>query len=148
MREPRDNMVSFQMGLSLPIFAGRKQGAMARSMSLMRESTLSEAEQLWRDVSARLSVLASQADLLRRSLDFYRERIIPATEDAYRSALAGYISNRTSFINLLTYGVALYRDQITANALANQLARTYAEVERFTTDPRQWSDIQSGSAEK
>jgi hypothetical protein len=70
----------------------------------------------------------------------YREQIIPASEDAYRSGLAGYASNRTSFTALSTYAGAIYRDRITANQLANELARTLAEAEGYTIDPAVWAE--------
>jgi outer membrane protein TolC len=138
MEELRDDMVSFQANISLPIFAGRKQGQMARSMGAMQKSALAEMQQLKRNIQADLLALYERAQRLEQSLSLYRDRILPASEDAYRSALAGYTSNRTSFISLLTYAVALYRDRITTNELANELARTVADAERYTTDPQVW----------
>jgi outer membrane protein TolC len=137
---PRDSMVGFQAGLSLPIFAGRQQGQMARSMRAMQKSADAEAAQLWREVQANLVTLHDRAQRLSRSLTLYREQIIPAAEDAYRSALAGYANNRTSFIALLTYAGAIYRDRITANQLANELARILAEAESYTVDPAAWTE--------
>ncbi len=57
--EQRDNMVGFQATLSLPIFSGRKQRAMGKSMDLMKQSTDAEAAQLARDVTTRLKMLLS-----------------------------------------------------------------------------------------
>jgi hypothetical protein len=65
---------------------------------------------------------------------------VPATEDAFQSGLAGYANDRTSFIALLTYAGAIYRDRITANQIANELDRTLAEVESYTTDPAVWAE--------
>jgi cobalt-zinc-cadmium efflux system outer membrane protein len=138
MEKLRDDMVSFQANISLPIFTGRKQGQMARSMEAMQKSTLAELRQLKRNIQTDLLALYERAQRLEQSLSLYRNRILPASEDAYRSALAGYTSNRTSFISLLTYAVALYRDRITVNELANELARTLADAERYTTDPQVW----------
>jgi len=137
---PRDNMVSFQASLSLPIFEGRQQGQMARSMEAMQKSTEAESAQLRREVQANLISLHSRALRLSKSLDLYREEIIPASEDAYRSALAGYVNNRTSFIALLTYAGAIYTDRVTANELANELARTMTEARQYTTDASTWSE--------
>jgi outer membrane protein TolC len=137
---PRDGMVGFQATLSLPIFAGRQQGQMARSMRAMQRGTEAEAEQLRREIRADLVTLHDRAQRLSKSLKLYRDEIVPAAEDAYRSGLAGYANNRTSFIALLTYAGAIYRDRITANQLANELDRTLAEAERYTVDPAVWAE--------
>ena len=130
--EKPPNMIGFQATFSLPIFAGRQQGRMAQSMMAMEKGTAAVADQLWRDTDAALRTLHQRAMRLNQSLALYRERILPTDEDAYRSALTGYQANRTLFSTLLDYGATIYRDRITANMIANDLARTLAEVERYT----------------
>jgi outer membrane protein TolC len=134
MGVPRDNMLSLQATFSLPIFSGRQQGQMALSMQSMQKSVDAEALQLRRDTEANLRTLHRRVRRLAESLDLYRDRIIPAAEEAYASAMAGYNSSRTSFVSLLTYAVSIYRDRMTANQIANELARAMAEAERYTTD--------------
>lgn len=138
MLKKRDNMLSFGLSLSLPIFSGRQQGQMARSMEAMQRSTEAEAEQLWRDVQAELATLYQRARQLTQSLTMYRERIIPTTEDAFHSALAAYAGSTTDFATVLMYAQAVYRDRVSANELAGELARTVAEAERYITDPGTW----------
>jgi len=137
---PRDGMIGFQATLSLPVFAGRQQGQMARSMRAMQRGADAEAEQMRREIRANLITLHDRAQRLSKSLKLYSEQIVPAAEDTYRSGLAGYANNRTSFIALLTYAGAIYRDRITANQLANELARTLAEAESYTVDPAVWAE--------
>jgi cobalt-zinc-cadmium efflux system outer membrane protein len=133
--EERDDMVGFGLTLSLPVFRGRQEGRMARSMDAMAIGAESERSQMWRTVRAALGTLYRRADRLQQSLLLYRDRIIPSSDDAFRSALAGYDSGRTSFITLLNYAVAIQRDRITANRIAEDLARTRADAQRYTTDP-------------
>jgi outer membrane protein TolC len=133
--EERDDMVGFGLTLSLPVFRGRQEGRMARSMDAMAIGAESERSQMWRTVRATLGTLYRRADRLQQSLLLYRDRIIPSSDDAFRSALAGYDSGRTSFITLLNYAVAIQRDRITANRIAEDLARTRADAQRYTTDP-------------
>lgn len=135
---PRDDMVGFGMTFSLPIFAGRKQGEMAASMRAMEQGANAEAAQLWRDVQRDLWTLHARAGRLEQSLRLYRERIIPAADDAFRSAFGGYASNRTAFTDLLTYAANIYRDRITADLLALDLARTRVESQKYTVDPQTW----------
>lgn len=131
MEEERDNMISLQANISLPIFSRGKQRAMASSMEAMRRSSEAESNQLRRDIHAELNTLYQRAQRLQQSVYAYRNQIIPATEDAYRTALAGYTTNRTSFTALSNYSLALYRDRITVNQLENELARTLVEADRY-----------------
>jgi cobalt-zinc-cadmium efflux system outer membrane protein len=140
---PRDDMIDFGANLSLPIFAGRKQSDMALSMQAMQQSSDAQARQLWLDVRGKLRTLHARAHRLDESIDLYRARIIPAADDAFRSAFAGYSANRTSFLSLLTYAGGIYRDRVTADLLQLDLARTLAEAERYTTDTGPWEAVGS-----
>jgi cobalt-zinc-cadmium efflux system outer membrane protein len=131
----RSDMVSFSAALSLPLFKGRRQGDMALSMDAMRRSASAEAAQMRREVRSEILTLHDDAGRLRERLVLYRSRIIPTAEDAYRSAVSGYVNNRTSFIALLTYAQTIIRDSITANEIANELAMTLSKVERYTWAP-------------
>jgi outer membrane protein TolC len=135
MSAGRDDMVNFQVNFSLPIFAGRQQRNMARSMDAMRQSFDSQYNQLRREVKSDLELLHSRAQRLSRSLMLYRERIVPADESAYKSAFAGYSANRVQFANLLMYAINIYRDKITANQIAYELASTLAEAQKYITNP-------------
>jgi len=136
-----DNMYSFQANISLPLFSRHAQTNMARSMEAMQRSSLAEANQLWRDAQADLQSLHARVLRLQKSLELYRERVVPASEDAYQSAMAGYMSNRLPFTSLLNYAITVNRDKITANDIAGELGRTLAEVYRYTAAP-----IDTGSA--
>lgn len=143
--EQRDDMVGFGITLSLPVFRGRQEGRMASSMEAMAIGVESERSQMWRGVEAAIRTLHRRAVRLNQSLHLYRDRIIPASEDAFRSALAGYESGRTTFVALLDYAVAIQRDRLTANQLAGDMARTRADADRFTVDPAQFtaSDVKN-----
>ena len=138
--EKRDNMVSFQANISLPIFEGRQQSNMAKSMEAMRRGTELEAGQMARDIQADINTLHSKAQRLVQSLRLYQEQIIPADQDAFASALSGYSANRMPFSNLLAYSSAIYRDRITANQISYELARTMAEAEKYFTNPDIWNE--------
>jgi outer membrane protein, heavy metal efflux system len=133
-----DNMVSFQANISLPIFSGRAQGKMASSMEAMRQSTDSEKSQLQRDIESKIRTLYDRSQRLKQSIDLYQRRIIPADQDAYQSAFSGYTSNRLPFSSLLTYALNIYRDRLTANQIATDLARTLAEAEGYIINPDIW----------
>lgn len=137
--EKRDNMIGFQATISLPLFAGRQQKQMAVSMDAMRAGVDAEAIQKWREVEARLRLLHTVALNLQQTIDIYRDRIIPAAEDAFQSALSGYTSNRVPYTNVLMFATGIYRDRLALNQISNQLARTIAEIDSYTVDPEDLS---------
>jgi cobalt-zinc-cadmium efflux system outer membrane protein len=135
----RDNMIGFQANISLPFFAGRQQKQIAVSMDAMREGIDAEAVQKWREIDARLRLLHTTALNLEQTIDIYRNRIIPAAQDAFQSALAGYSSNRVQYTNVLMFATGIFRDRLALNEISNQFARTMAEIDGYTIDPRSFS---------
>jgi outer membrane protein TolC len=129
-------MIGFQANISLPIFAGSQQKQMAASMEAMRKGVDEEAGQKGREVDARLRLLHTTALHLEQTIDIYRDRIIPAAEDAFQSALTGYSSNKIPYTNVLMFATGIFRDRLALNAVSNQLARTMAEIDSYTIDPR------------
>jgi outer membrane protein, heavy metal efflux system len=136
MSTKRDNMVGFQAKISLPSFAGHQQKQMARSMEAMSKSVDAEAVQKWREVEARVRLLHTTALHLTQTIDLYQNRIIPAAQEAFQSALAGYSANRVPYTNLLMFASGVYRDHLALNQFNDQLARTLAEIDSYTLDPR------------
>ncbi len=137
--EKRSDMISFQANISLPIFAGRQEKKMAQSMDAMRRGIDAEALQKWREIEARLRLLYTSAVHLRETISLYRDRIIPAAQDAYLSALAGYSANKVPYTNLLMLATNIYRDRLALNQFSDELARTMAEIDSYTIDPRSFS---------
>ena len=137
-----DNMLSIQAGISLPLFSGRQQGKMAKSMEAMRQSIDYESSQLARDIEARLRTLHEISVHTVQSLQLYRDRIIPADEDAFQGAMAGYAANRVPMTSLLSYALSIYRDRIAERQLANQLAQALAEVGKYIFDPASYAENQ------
>lgn len=134
--EERDDMVGFQINFSLPLFAGRKQGNMARAMAAMQKSTEAEAVQLTREIEAQLRTLHSQTQKLIAAIELYEKRVLPADQDAIQSALAGYSANRLPFATVLSYAITLYRDRITLNQLRLEQALGMISAEQYFADPQ------------
>lgn len=129
--EKRDNMIGVQASLSIPIFSIGQQSRMSRSMKAMSESADAEARQLRKDIEARLRSLLHRAQRLKESLRIYKEMIVPTSEQALKSAFAGYAANRSSFQTVYNYASAIYRDKILVHQIANELASTMAEAEKY-----------------
>jgi outer membrane protein TolC len=135
--EERDDMISLSAAFSLPFFKGRRQGDMALSMDAMERGTSAEAAQMRREMRSEILTLHDRATRLQKSLELYNNRVIPTAEDAYQSALSGYINNRTSFTALLSYAQAVIRDRIAENEIANELAMTLSAADRYTWVPEE-----------
>lgn len=144
----RLNMIGFQGTFSIPIFSGRKQGYMARSMDAMRQSSDAELQQQARDIGSLIRSLHLYALHGRQSIALYQDRIIPASEDAFKGALAGYQTNRTPLTSVLNYAIALYRNRLAYYQLSNQYAQTMAEIYRLTTDPQSLPSPATSQVEK
>lgn len=129
------DMISVQANISLPIFSGHQQNKMALSMISMSRSFEAEGTQIWRDTEAELRSLFSKSRNLSQSLSLYYERIIPADEDAYNSAYAGFTANRVALSSLISSAINIYRDRLNANQLEYQLSQTLVDAGRYTIDP-------------
>ena len=141
--EKRDNMVGFQATISLPFFSGRQQKKMAVSMDAMRKGVDSEAIQKWREVEARLRLLHTTAQHLVQTIEIYQNRIIPAAEDAFRSSLSGYSTNKVPYTNVLMFATEIYGDRLALNQFGDQLARTLAEIDSYTVDPKNYAAFET-----
>lgn len=141
---PLEDMVSVQANISLPLFSGRAQRKMARSMAAMQASSISEEAQLWRDVQAELIALHLHALHYHDNVSLYEERILPASEDAFRGALAGYTTNRTALTTVLDYALAITRDRLTLLEQKRLLARTMAEAGRYLNQSVRTADGKTG----
>lgn len=133
--EERDNMVSFGAGISLPIFAGKRDGNMARSMQLMGLSTSAEMTQLQREISAELKSLHAKATRLQQSIDGYEHDVIPASDQSYQGALASYKVGRLTLGELLMFAMPPIDDRIELIRLRMDLATTLDQVLKYTTNP-------------
>jgi outer membrane protein TolC len=133
--EKRDNMVSFQANVSLPIFAGKREGQMARSMDYMSLSVSAEKSQMERDMVAQVRSLFVRATKLRESIDGYTSDVIPAVDQSYQGALASYRTSKMTLGSLLNYLIQPINDRMTLLQLRLDLAMTISESMRYTTDP-------------
>lgn len=134
MTTPQDNMWTFGATFSLPIFKGRQEKQMARSMTAMQRQMESEAAQMAKDVDAQLRALHMRAEHFQEAAMMYEQKIIPADEEAFRSALSGYSAGKTSLPELLNYATTIYRDKTTLTDLQLAYAASVYEAERYISD--------------
>jgi outer membrane protein TolC len=138
MVEPQDNMWNFGATLSLPIFKGRQEKQMAKSMTAMQRQMEAEAAQMAKDVDAELRALYMRAEHFRDAAQMYEDKIVPADDEAFNTALAGYSSGKTSLPDLLNYAMTIYRDRMTLTDLQLAYAVAVYQAERYTADAGQY----------
>lgn len=138
MVEPQDNMWSFNATFSIPVFKGRQEKQMARALMAMQRQMEAEAAQMAKDVDADLRAIYMRAEHYREAAEMYEQKIIPADEDAFRTALAGYSAGRTSLPDLLGYALTIYRDRTTLTDLQLAYAAAVFQAERYTTNADQF----------
>lgn len=138
MVTPQDNMWNFGATFSLPIFKGRQEKQMARSMTAMQRQMESEAAQMAKDVDGELRALHMRAEHFQEAAAMYEQKIIPADDEAFRSALSGYSSGKTSLPDLLNYATTIYRDRATLTDLQLAYAIAVFDAERYITDAGQY----------
>ena len=105
---PRADFASIRLGVSLPLYAGRKQDKAVEQ----RASELQQKQYALRDESARVhaEISAALADYRRASeqVQLSRTGIIPQARQSVASMLSGYQVNKVDFLNLVRAQITLY----------------------------------------
>lgn len=95
-----------------------------------------------KDVDAELRALHMRAEHFRDAAKMYEDKIVPADDEAFKTALAGYSSGRTSLPSLLGYAMTTYRDRMTLTDLQLAFASTVFQAERYITDAERYTASQ------
>ncbi len=121
---------SASIGLSLPIFAGRKQNRLidaARSSELQSEAAYRNAINL---ISSRLADLRARLIEAREQVTLYRDGILPQATAALQSTTSAYQVGSVDFLNLVNSESTLYRYELQYHRLLASFMRTAADMER------------------
>lgn len=109
-QRPRyDDMVSVMVGVSLPIWAGRRQLPLRREMAAMQAGEEAMAQDLVNETFATLTELRAEAMRARNLLELYRTSILPQARAAVESALSAYRVGRVEFQTLIESEMAVNR---------------------------------------
>jgi cobalt-zinc-cadmium efflux system outer membrane protein len=104
----RPDFASLRLGMSLPLYAGRKQDKAVdqRTSELLQKQYALQDE--WNKVQAEIA--AAVADYRRASeqVQLFKTGIIPQARQTVASMLSGYQVNKVDFLNLVRSQVTLY----------------------------------------
>jgi outer membrane protein TolC len=126
-RPAYDNMISLMVGISLPIFAGRRQLPMRRQMAAMRDMTEAELLSLRNETVARIVETRARAVRDRELAQLYRTSILPQARGAVQAALSSYRVGRVSFMQLAD-------NQMTVNRYEIETIRLLADYQQAVGD--------------
>jgi outer membrane protein TolC len=115
-----DRMVSFMLGFTLPIFAGRRQFAMRRETQAMKLMATADLDAMRADTRGRVGELYAELLRARNLTTLYRGTIIPQADATVASALSAYRVGGVDFMTLLD-------DQMTVNRYRQDLFQLDAD---------------------
>lgn len=101
-------MVSFMVGVSLPVFAASRQLPARREMAALQAMSDAELLGLRNETTAQVIEARARAERDRSLTRLYQEDILPQARAAVQSALASYRVGRINFMTLVD-------DQMTVN---------------------------------
>jgi outer membrane protein TolC len=127
-----DRMLSFMLGVSVPLWAGSRQFAMRRETVAMRE--MAEADLAAMEADTRGRVAELYADIVRAQslLALYHETILPQAQATVTSSQAAYRSASVDFMTLLDAQMNVNRYAQEVIALEAGLGQAIAEMEMVT----------------
>jgi outer membrane protein TolC len=122
-RPAYDDMISLMVGISLPIFAGRRQLPMRRQMAAMRDMAAAELLSARNETIARVVEMRARTERDRNLARLYRSSILPQARGAVQAALASYRVGRVSFMQLVD-------NQMTVNQYEIETIRLLADYQQ------------------
>jgi len=117
-----DDLASFSVGISVPLWAGSKQLPQRREMRAISEMQSARELDLYNDTFARLSELRAVAVRARALSELYRTAIIPQAIASVESALSAYRVGKVDYLTLV-------QNQETANRFETESVRLAAEFQ-------------------
>lgn len=128
----RADFASIRLGVSLPLYAGRKQDKAVdqRTSELLQRQNALQDE--WNKVQAEISAALADYQRASEQVLLFRTGIIPQARQTVASMLSGYQVSKVDFLNLVNAQITLYNFETqywSALSEANQaLARLDAAV--------------------
>ena len=123
MEGDTERMLSFMVGITLPIWAGSRQLQMRREADAMRQMAAADLAAMRADTRASVGRLHADLVRARRLGALYRGTVLPQAEQTVAAALAAYRTGQVDFMTLLDA-------RMTVNQYRQELFRLEAEEGR------------------
>jgi outer membrane protein, heavy metal efflux system len=104
----RPDLASLRLGMSLPLYAGRKQDKAVdqRTSELLQKQYALQDE--WNTVRAEITAALADYERANAQVVLFKTGIIPQARQTVASMLSGYQVNKVDFLNLVRAQVTLY----------------------------------------
>lgn len=121
-------------GITLPVFAKRKQHEQIAEAEAMLEARKADAAALSRDLQIRTHERFAALQAAQKNTALYRDRIVPLDQLALESALATYEAGKAPFTTVLEALDALYADRTTLITRTAEAARWRVTIDEARTE--------------
>ena len=129
------DMFSANVGVTLPIWMARKQGARIREArdSLAAAEAAVEASSLGAQTAVQSAI--DTVDRLTREIALFENEVVPQAEKAVASGTSEYSVGKTAFVALLQSWQALLDGELDVARLRSERAQAVAEIQALVGGP-------------
>lgn len=127
-RSSRSDFLSLQLGVSVPLFAERKQKmAISQRNSEVKQQQFALQDE-WTSVQSDISTAITAYQQARKQQALLQTGIIPQARQTVASMLAGYQVNKVDFLNLVRAQITLYNYETTLWQVISEAKTTLAKL--------------------
>ena len=127
-----DDMGTVMVGVSLPIWAGKRQLALRREMAAMEAAAEAEAQNLSNETFAALTELRASAERARALQELYATAVLPQAHAAVESALSAYRVGQVDYMTLVDNQMTVNRYEIEQARLTAEYLQLAVQIEALT----------------
>jgi outer membrane protein, heavy metal efflux system len=138
-----DPMWQAGVGVTLPVYRGRRRAAVAEAEAGRRAAAL-QVEAVRAQIRSRTREREAQLRAAERMAAIYADGLIPQARLAYEAAIASYQAGKVPFLTVLEALSTLYRDRIDHLRLLAAHERTLASIAEASLEAT--SEVPSGGA--
>jgi outer membrane protein TolC len=124
-----NDWLSFMVGISLPLWAGKSHLPLRREMAALQAEEEARAIDLYNETFARIAERRAEAERARKLVALYSTSVLPQARAAVESALSAYRVGKVDFMTLVQNELTVNRFQIESVRLAAEYQRAVGELE-------------------
>lgn len=134
-RTGENDMVSLEIGATVPLFARSRQLEMRREAAAMRDAAERELEAARVDTRAELVAARREAGTARELVTLYASSLLPQAQASYEAALAAYRVGRVDFPTVLEAQNAILMYEHDLHRFEAMYGSAVADIDRLTGRP-------------
>jgi outer membrane protein TolC len=107
-----NDWLSFMVGISLPLWAGKSHLPLRREMAAMQAEEEARAIDIYNETFARIAERRAEAERARKLVELYSSSVLPQARAAVESALSAYRVGKVDFMTLVQNELTVNRFEI------------------------------------